>query len=78
MYGDRIELSFSDGTAKTIRFDEIAGIACMGRNKLNVETKDGIFQIRGSKRFNALKYLNFCYRYKNIVKGEDDDKFLGI
>lgn len=78
MYGDRIELSFSGGTAKTIRFDEIAGIACMGRNKLNVETKDGLFQIRGSKRFNALKYLNFCYRYKNIVKGEDDDKFLGI
>ena len=67
LYGNRVVFSFSDGTEKTVAFEDVAGIACMGRNKLNIELKDDLMQIRGSKRFNALKYLNFCFRYNNIV-----------
>ena len=63
LYGDRVTIEGGDGSVKTVSFADIIGIGCMGRNKLNIDTKDELMQIRGSKRFNALKYLNFCYRY---------------
>ena len=37
-----------------------------------------IFQLKGSKRFNGLKYVNFIHRWKNIRKGEPYDQFLGL
>lgn len=89
LYGDRIVVE-SREEEKTIALKDITGIACMGRNKLNIEYDKTLYQIKGSKRFNALKYLNFCYRYNNIVeegdsetsqksaKGENNVKFLGI
>ena len=45
---------------------------------LNIYFGDRVFQIKGSKRFNALKYVNFCYRSKNISKGDENGKFLGL
>jgi len=39
---------------------------------------DKIYQIKGGKRFNALKYVHIYHRYKNIVKGDQDGKFLGL
>ncbi|MBE6619203.1 MAG: 1-acyl-sn-glycerol-3-phosphate acyltransferase [Ruminococcaceae bacterium] len=77
LFGDRIEIS---GGAFTLsaRFDEISTITVLGKNKLNVYHGGKIYQIKGSKRFNALKYVNFCYRYQNIKKGENDVKFLGL
>ena len=82
LYGNRVEFKYPDGHSKTVAFEDVVGIACMGRNKLNIELKDDLMQIRGSKRFNALKYLNFCYRYNNIVSvGKsvpENDKPAGI
>jgi len=49
----------------------------LGKNKLNIYYGDKLYQLKGSKRFNALKYLHFYYRYKNI-KEDNNDKFLGL
>lgn len=77
LYGNRIELG--DGDAKTVcRFEQTAAITVLGRNKLNVYYDDKIYQIKGSKRFNALKYVHIYHRCKNIVKGESYEQFLGL
>ena len=59
-------------------FDETAAVTVLGRNKLNVYIGDELWQIKGSKRFNALKYVHFYYRYNNLKKGDDNVFFLGL
>lgn len=66
--GEKLELFFTD----------IEAITVLGRNKLNVYHGDKVYQFKGEKGFNALKYMNFCFRRKNMDKGENDDKFLGL
>jgi hypothetical protein len=74
LYGDRVVI---DGELALL-FDEIYGAAVLGRNKLNLYHKDRIYQIKGGKRFNALKYVNIYHRYKNISRGEPNGEFLGL
>lgn len=78
LYGDRIV--FDEGTEAelVIRFADADAVTVLGRNKLNIYYDKHIYQLKGSKRFNALKYVNLCYRCKNILRGEADDQFLGI
>ena len=73
LYGDRITLDGMD-----YPFAEADAITLLGKNKLNLYWDKEIFQIKGSKRFNALKYLNFYHRYKNITEGDTHGKFLGL
>ena len=73
LYGDRITL---DG--QSYPFDELAAITLLGKNKLNLYAGNDIFQLKGSKRFNGLKYVHFIHRWKNIRKGEGYDEFLGL
>ena len=73
LYGDRITI---DG--QSYPFDELSAITLLGKNKLNVYTGSDILQLKGSKRFNGLKYVNFIHRWKNIRKGEPYDQFLGL
>ena len=35
----------------------------ISKNKLNIYYKDSLYQIKGEKRFNALKYVNIFYKY---------------
>ena len=73
LYGNRITL---DG--EIYPFGELRAITLLGKNKLNLYCGDGILQIKGSKRFNALKYLNFFHRYKNITQVDTHGQFLGL
>ena len=73
LYGDRITID-----DKSYPFDELSAITLLGKNKLNVYTGSDILQLKGSKRFNGLKYVNFIHRWKNIRKGEAYDQFLGL
>ncbi len=73
LYGNRMCVG-----DKTFSFDEITAVTVLGRNKLNVYHGGKIYQVKGSKRFNALKYVHIYHRYKNICKGEEHVKFLGI
>lgn len=78
LYGDRVVLDEEWDDPLTLPFAELRAAAVLGRNKLNLYHGEQVYQIRGGKRFNALKYVNLYYRYKNVSKGEPNDKFLGL
>ena len=73
LYGDRITID-----DETYSFDRISGLAVLGRNKLSLYDGEGYLQFKGSKRFNALKYVNFYFRYTNQTSGEENGEFLGL
>ena len=77
LFGDRVMIK-NDKENLLFRFSETSAVTVLGRNKLNIYYDNEVYQFKGNKRFNALKYVNFFYRYNNIVKGETDGKFLGI
>ncbi|MBQ8683983.1 MAG: 1-acyl-sn-glycerol-3-phosphate acyltransferase [Clostridia bacterium] len=78
LYGDRIV--FDEGTKQewTLPFDSINAVAVLGRNKLNLYHDGNLYQLKSDKRFNALKYVNLYYRNKNIIRGDQFAKFLGV
>ncbi len=78
LYGDRVEINLNDKKTLNFAFSDIFAIAVLGRNKLNIYYDNKIYQFKGEKRFNALKYVNLYYRYTNIIKGDNDGKFLGL
>ena len=77
LYGNRITINENTENQMVFPFEKIEAIAVLGRNKLNVYFDSKVYQFKGDKRFNALKYVNLCYRYKNIIGG-NDGKFLGL
>ena len=77
LYGDRIEIVTRNGE-NIFSFDKTVAVTVLGRNKLNIYHGGRIYQLKGSKRFNALKYVHVYNRYKNIKKGDENVKFLGI
>lgn len=77
LYGDKITIK-SSGSETVFNFSETSAISVLGKNKLNIYHGDKIYQLKGSESFNALKYVNLYYRYKNIIKGDSNDKFLGL
>ena len=77
LYGNRIVLE-SEKQKFCFPFEEVSAVTVLGKNKLNIYHAGKIYQCKGSKRFNALKYVHIYYRYKNKDKGEADAKFLGL
>ena len=77
LYGDRIDVR---GDAELLlSFEKLTAVSVLGKNKVNLYTDDNrVYQIKGSKRFNALRYVNFYYRHHNIVKGDENVRFLGL
>lgn len=76
LYGDRIEI---DGIEPgVLRFSELHAATVLGRNKLNLYASERTYQLKGGKRFNALKYVNLYYHSKNTNRGDTDGKFLGL
>ena len=78
LYGDRLTLD--EGTAEELvfPFDTTDAFTVLGKNKVNIYSGDKLFQLKGDKRFNGLKYVNLFYRHKNIVKGKEHVEFLGL
>jgi len=77
LFGDRMEAVFTDGVRQVFRFDDLSVVTVLGRNKLNFYCGDKVYQVKGEKRFNALKYVNLFHHYKNMI-GEGEEGFLGI
>ena len=73
LYGDRITL---DG--EEFPFDTTDSVVVLGKNKLNLYSGGKILQLKSDKRFNALKYVHFYHRYKNIKAGNQYGEFLGL
>ena len=78
LYGDRIVIDEGKDEEWSVPFSEISAVSVLGKNKANVYHGTEVYQISGSKRFNALKYVNIYYRWKNITEGNIDGKFLGL
>lgn len=78
LYGDRIVVDENSENAVVFPFSEITALSVLGRNKANIYHKDHVYQLKGNERFNAIKYVNIYYRYKNIAKGDENGKFLGL
>ena len=72
LYGDRITVD-----DQVFSFDETSAVVVLGKNKLNIYSGNEIYQLKGSKRFNALKYVQFFHRYQNVKAGKNDE-FLGL
>ena len=77
LYGDRIEVYCATG-AQVFRFDETSAVTVLGRNKVNIYFDKRIFQLKGPKPMNGIKYVHIFYRHLNLKKGESNAKFLGI
>ena len=77
LYGDRIVVNEGNENEMLFPFETVTAVSVLGKNKCNVYFENRVFQLKGSKRFNALKYVNIYYRHKNIIKG-DDNAFLGL
>lgn len=73
LYGNRIvagDLEFL--------FDETSAVTVLGKNKANIYHGGKIYQLKSDKRFNALKYVHIYHRYKNLIKGDENEQFLGL
>lgn len=77
LYGDRIVVDENNENSLVFPFNEITALSVLGRNKANIYHNDRVYQLKGDKRFNAIKYVNIYYRFKNISKNENT-KFLGL
>ncbi|MCQ2418552.1 MAG: 1-acyl-sn-glycerol-3-phosphate acyltransferase [Clostridia bacterium] len=74
MFADR--LVFGEGESEqSLPFDEIKAMACIAGHKLNVFYQDTIYQLKGDKHFNALKYCNIYYHAKFVKEGQPDGEF---
>ena len=73
LYGDRICVD-----DRVFPFSDTSAVVVLGKNKLNLYSGNDVFQLKGSKRFNALKYVNFYHRYKNMTTGDHNGQFLGL
>ena len=77
LYGDRITVK-TEAEDYVFPFSEASAVTVLGRNKINIYHGGKIYQLKSTKQFNALKYVNIYNRYKNVSKGDKDGKFLGL
>ena len=74
LYGNQIVLD-----DVCLDFDSIHSITVLGKNKLNIYTENQVYQLKGNKSFNALKYVNIYFHYQNMKKGDEkNEQFLGL
>lgn len=78
LYGDRVVIDEGTEQELCLPFEEVTALAVLGRNKANIYHGGRVWQLKGDKRFNALKYVQIYYRNKNICRGEANAKFLGL
>ena len=78
LYGDRIVINEGKENEMVFPFAETPAVTVLGKNKVNIYSDQKIYQLKGSCRFNALKYVNIFNRFKNEEKGDPHGKFLGL
>lgn len=73
LYGDRITVD-----DLVFPFETLGAVVVLGKNKVNLYFENEVLQLKGDKRFNALKYVNFFHKFKNTKSGDTHGKFLGL
>ena len=77
VYADRYEVKTPSGVV-LLPFSEVKTSTVLGKNKLNIYFGDKLYQFKGDKRFNAIKYVNLYYHAICERKGELHHEFLGL
>ena len=77
LFYDKIVLERDGEEPFIMAFDDVSTVTVLGRNKLNVYHKDQIYQFKGNRRFNALKYVNVYHKYVAEKEGTNVE-FLGL
>ena len=77
IYNDRFTLTYGE-TETVLPFDGVSAVTVLGKNKLDIYFEDKVYQLKGDKRFNALKYVNLYYHAQSVRKGEKYGEFLGL
>ncbi len=77
LYGDKITVKY-DADEMIFPFEHVRAVTILGRNKVNIYIKDDIYQLKGPKEMNGVKYVHFFNRHKNILKGNENVQFLGL
>ena len=77
LFGDRITVK-GEGVDEVFPFSECSAVTVLGRNKVDIYHNDKIYQLKGGKELNAVKFVHFFNRYRNILKGDENVKFLGL
>ena len=77
LYGDRIIIDEGKPNELLLAFHD-SPVTMLGRNRLNIYHGDMVYQIKGDFHFNALKYLNFYNRWKNVDQGTPEATYLGM
>ena len=77
LYGGKIVVLAGEETFE-FPFDKVSTVSVLGKNKVNIYHDGKLYQMKGDERFNGVKFVQLCYRYKNIVKGEENGGFLGL
>ena len=78
LYGNRVVIDEGSDNELVLPFEGIQAASVLGRNKLNLYVGDTVYQVKGGNHFNALKYVNLYFRFKNIQKGDLHGEFLGL
>lgn len=78
LYGDRYVIDGVGMETLTLPFSDVTAVSVLGRNKLNIYYNNRVYQLKSDQRFNALKYVNIYYRWKNIARGDENGEFLGL
>ena len=74
IYADRLEMVDEQGRM-TLDYGDVKAMVCIAGHKLNIFYKDKIYQLRGGKSFNALKYCNIYYHAKFMEEEHKDGEF---
>jgi len=77
LYGNKIIID-ANGDTLEFDFDSTSAVTVLGKNKLNLYRDGKIYQLKGAKSFNALKYVHIYHRYQNVLKGVENGQFLGL
>ena len=77
LYGDRITVDEGQGQAMVLPFAEVTAVTVLNSHTADIYHGDKVWQLQGDVRFNALKYVNFYYRYQNWKNGGRNGEFLG-
>ena len=69
-FNDGVNITTERGGDFNLKFKELVGCTILGKRKINFYLNDGkTLQIKGTERFNGVKYLHL-YEFK---KGEKDE-----
>ena len=78
LYTNKIVVIPSKSKTITYSFDEATSVTVLGRSKVDIYIGNRVFQLKGDRSFNGIKYVNFYTKYRNNKKGDKYAKFLGL